>query len=52
VRIRHVPRERDEELLDWIAKHEAGWTWKEITPPGMKWQSVQRAVLGVLAGGR
>lgn len=49
-RVRSVPRERDEEVLEWIRLRESGWTWPQIAARfGVtKYQTVQQAVTAVL----
>ncbi len=48
MRIRHIPRERDEELLEWIRRKIDGWTWGEIARAfGRSAVSVQNACFNV-----
>lgn len=50
LRIRDVPRERDDEVLEWIRLHEAGWSWAQIgRHSGATKRAVQQAVLAVVA---
>jgi hypothetical protein len=50
MRIRDVPRETDDRVLDWLQLHERGVPWPEIARRyGIKsYQTVQQAVRAVL----
>jgi hypothetical protein len=50
MRIRDVPRETDDRVLDWLQLHERGVPWPEIARRyGINsYQTVQRAVRAVL----
>ncbi len=48
IRIQFVPRERDEELLEWIYLRVAGWRWIDIARiAGKRGGHIQMACEGV-----